>query len=135
MVGTNFSQRRDFTRYHPTPTSKPFDTIEVEHAAPDGIVQGGSGMLQDQLECPFRAFARHRLGVRQEREPSEFPDALERGIVLHSVMQRLGNTYATRKQLLALTTEEIYAACEHVLMQQRPLPDLFVANECARLAH
>ena len=91
-------------------------------------------MLQDQLECPFRAFARHRLGVRQEREPSEFPDALERGIVLHSVMQRLGNTYATRKQLLALTTEEIYAACEHVLMQQRPLPDLFVANECARLS-
>ena len=91
-------------------------------------------MLQDQLECPFRAFARHRLGVRQEREPSEFPDALERGIVLHSVMQRLGSTYATRTQLLALTAEEIYAACEHVLMQHRPLPELFVANECARLS-
>ncbi len=137
-VGTNFSQRQDFTRYHPYFQRANVALTQSEDwngtPLPDGVVQGGSGMLQDQLECPFRAFARHRLGVRQEREPSEFPDALERGIVLHSVMQRLGNTYATRKQLLALTTEEIYAACEHVLMQQRPLPDLFVANECARLS-
>jgi probable DNA repair protein len=99
----------------------------------DGYVHGGTGILQDQLECPFRAYARHRLGLRQEREPSEFPDALERGIVLHGVMQLLGDKCGDREQLLELTSRDINTACRHILSQRRPLPAAFIENECSRL--
>lgn len=100
---------------------------------PDGHTQGGTGILQDQLECPFRAYAKHRLELRQEREPSEFPDALERGLVLHNIMQRLCEQNQTSQELLQLTTGDIYATCQQVLIQRRPLPRAFVENECRRL--
>ena len=138
LIPTNASARANLSQYHPylQANDVPLEQFEDWSGTPlpDGLVQGGSGILQDQLECPFRSYACHRLGIRQDREPSDFPDALERGIVLHSVMQLLGNRCSTSEQLVALTSEEIYAACEHVLMQRRPLPTSFVANECARLS-
>ena len=102
-------------------------------ALPDAHTQGGTGILQDQLECPFRAYARHRLGLRQEREPSEFPDALERGLVLHTIMQRLYEQNQTSQELLQLTTGDIYAICQQALVQRRSLPRAFIENECQRL--
>ena len=100
----------------------------------DKRMLGGSSALQDQLECPFRAYAQQRLGLRQERNPSEFPDALERGLTLHAVMQYLAEHCETSEQFVELTDSKIYQACAKVLGGRAPLPQEFFNNECARLA-
>lgn len=51
--------------------------------------KGGTRVLADQAACPFRAFARHRLGARELETPSTGPDAATRGTLLHEFMARL----------------------------------------------
>ena len=68
-------------------------------------MRGGTNALQDQLECPFRAYAQQRLGLRREREPTEFPDALERGLTLHALMQHLTERCATSQENWSLLTQ------------------------------
>ncbi len=70
-----------------------FETREIE-TIPDGkapplrekIVKGGTRVLADQAACPFRAFARHRLGAEGLDTPQEGLDALQRGQLLHALM-------------------------------------------------
>ena len=95
---------------------------------------GGTKALQDQLECPFRAYAQQRLGLRREREPTEFPDALERGLTLHALMQHLTERCETSQQMMELTDAEIYLACAQVLGHRAALPAEFLKNEYSRLA-
>lgn len=49
-------------------------------------VGGGAGLLADQAACPFRAFARHRLGARPLEAPHDGLDAAERGELLHRAL-------------------------------------------------
>lgn len=48
---------------------------------------GGTRILADQAACPFRAFARHRLGADALETPVEGPDARTRGKLLHALMK------------------------------------------------
>ncbi len=54
-----------------------------------GRAKGGSRVLTDQSACPFRAFARHRLGARALEAPEAGPDALDRGRLLHELMKEI----------------------------------------------
>ena len=58
-------------------------------AFPGGKVGGGTRVLADQAACPFRAFARHRLGARTLEEPAAGLDASQRGSLLHALMKHL----------------------------------------------
>ena len=50
------------------------------------VTPGGTSLLRDQARCPFRAWAVHRLGLRETREPQNYPDALERGTLIHDAL-------------------------------------------------
>ena len=52
-------------------------------------VRGGTRVLADQAACPFRAFARWRLGARSLETPAEGLDAAGRGRLLHALMSAL----------------------------------------------
>jgi ATP-dependent helicase/nuclease subunit B len=52
-------------------------------------IKGGTRVLADQAACPFRAFARHRLGARALEAPVEGLDAADRGNLLHAFMKHL----------------------------------------------
>lgn len=65
-------------------------------------VRGGTKVLSDQAACPFRAFARHRLGARALEEPSDGLDASARGNLLHELMARL---WRELKDSAALATD------------------------------
>ncbi len=56
---------------------------------PAGTLGGGSARVADQSACPFRAFARHRLGVEPLGPPPRGLDALTRGRLVHAVLQTL----------------------------------------------
>jgi probable DNA repair protein len=51
--------------------------------------KGGTRILVDQSACPFRAFAKHRLGAEPLEEPVEGLDARDRGSLLHALMKEL----------------------------------------------
>ena len=68
-------------------------------------VGGGATVLRDQAACPFRAFARHRLGARTLGAPEAGLDAAERGTLLHRVLSLVWTRLGTQAQLLA--TDEL----------------------------
>ncbi len=49
---------------------------------------GGTSIFRDQAACPFRAFARHRLGAEGLAEPVNGLDPAERGNLVHSVLEQ-----------------------------------------------
>lgn len=50
-------------------------------------ISGGTAILKDQALCPFRAFARHRLGARGLDTASLGFDGLDRGSLVHRVLE------------------------------------------------
>ena len=70
-------------------------------------VSGGAAILRDQAACPFRAFARHRLGAPPLGGPEVGLDAAERGTLLHRVLSLLWTRLETHAQLLAMDESTI----------------------------
>ena len=95
-------------------------------------VTGGTRLIEDQAHCPFRAFASHRLGLKQPRHPSDFPDALIRGNCLHTVLQKLFTQYPDSASLLDVSEADIVGMAQAVLKPYH-LPVQFVQHEVARL--
>ena len=65
-------------------------------------VAGGAAVLRDQAACPFRAFARHRLGANALGVPEAGLDAAERGTLLHRVLSLVWAQLQTQAQLIAM---------------------------------
>jgi len=70
-------------------------------------LKGGSGVLQQQASCPFNAFAVYRLFARDVEEPSPGLSAIERGIILHGVLQYFWDDVGNSSRLAAMSDEEI----------------------------
>ncbi len=75
------SARLEWRTDHPPPVVCDGSSGERQH--------GGSGLLKDQGDCPFRAFARYRLQARGLEPFGLVPDAAQRGDLMHALMQRL----------------------------------------------
>lgn len=54
----------------------------------DTRVRGGSSILENQAQCPFRAFVRHRLQAERLEQERPGLDARERGTLLHQMLER-----------------------------------------------
>ncbi|HTP63513.1 MAG TPA: PD-(D/E)XK nuclease family protein, partial [Burkholderiales bacterium] len=86
-------------------SARKIESISDGKAPPikDKTIRGGTRVLTDQAACPFRAFARHRLGAEGLDAPSEGPDAMDRGILLHTLMaaiwKELGSSLSLAKDL------------------------------------
>lgn len=65
-------------------------------------ITGGYAVLKNQAECPFRAFANHRLHV----DPIELPEidfhSRERGILVHKVLEIFWREVKSRSALQSL---------------------------------
>lgn len=53
----------------------------------DSRVGGGARLFEDQAYCPFRAFAIHRLGIRELEEAGLGIDARDKGNLFHDTVQ------------------------------------------------
>lgn len=101
--------------------------------------RGGSALFKDQAACPFRAFARHRLGAGTLGSAREGLNAAERGNLMHWALEWLWRRLESQTQLLALEPQALQQlaeeACAFALSQ---LPSLrlgprFATLEQARL--
>ncbi|MFZ4076834.1 MAG: PD-(D/E)XK nuclease family protein, partial [Legionellaceae bacterium] len=90
------------------------------------VKRAGSHVLAHQAKCPFRAFAMQRLHVKQTPPPSIGPSPLERGLLIHKILEELWRTLKTQDSLCkqssealdALITQAIQAAIQPLVTQK-----------------
>lgn len=93
--------------------------LESDHKIPPAIsdeqgtriasFKGGTALLKDQAECPFRAYAYYRLGLKYQPFDSayELGNAAMRGEVIHRALELLWTELKDQKTLLALSESEL----------------------------
>ena len=74
-------------------------------ACDDMALRGGTFLFKLQAACPFKAFAELRLGARALEEPEPGLNALDRGRLLHRVLERVWGRLKSHGHLLAVTEE------------------------------
>lgn len=106
-----------------------------------GPVRGGTQVISDQAACPFRSFARHRLNARALDAVDVGISRLDRGRLIHHVMQHLWQSlkdHATlavkpAEEIRQLVDESVGAAMKSVLRRRAPPTRRFAELEAARL--
>ncbi len=74
-------------------------------ASGDAALTGGTFLFKLQAACPFKAFAELRLGARALEEPEPGLNALDRGRLMHRVLERVWGRMKSHGHLLAVTEE------------------------------
>jgi ATP-dependent helicase/nuclease subunit B len=128
-------------------TSKPEQLIGtkqvpalIDDVAPtvfkDEVIYGGTDILKQQAACPFRAFVKHRLHAKALNEPEVGLCAVERGLLVHKVLEYFWRRVYSQQALLALSADEleqIVSDCVQkavwVVMSQRQLPQSLIRIE------
>ena len=126
-VASHRRRRHPWLAQAPEPAS---EAAPPDQATPlEGEIQGGTSLVRDQAECPFRAWAVHRLGLKEEQSAERFPDALARGTIVHEAFHKL-----YRDHERPFFDEDISAAVEATLAEQLAhAPARFQANEKSRI--
>lgn len=95
-----------------TPSPAPMEIIAADTAAPElhpdsqrTKVKGGTGVLQDQSDCPFRAFAHRRLGAVDTTPPRPGLDAMQRGVLVHKALEIFWHNISGLAELIALSEQ------------------------------
>ena len=103
--------------------------VTEDHRAPPVVAEalaqprrGGTGLLQQQLDCPFRAFAIQRLRAVDRPLPSATLDPMQRGTLAHKVLEQFWATHVSQAAVRAMTEAEreqaMTAAIDQTLAEQ-----------------
>jgi probable DNA repair protein len=90
--------------------SKPIEYLEeTSHleTSESEILKGGSSLIANQAECPFRAFAIHRLKAEELKEFTYGIPATDIGSAIHLVLEKLWGQLKTQRALSTLNNEEL----------------------------
>jgi probable DNA repair protein len=83
---------------------------------PETFAQGGgTGLLKSQAACPFQAFATYRLGARSWDDAKPGLDPLDRGSLLHDVLERVWRELGSQQQLRALRSGPLQELAEDAI--------------------
>ena len=80
----------------------------------DTPVPGGAALFKHQSDCPFRAFASHRLAADAPEAPAYRPDPLEHGQLLHAALRDVWERVGDQAALQALDADGQTALCREV---------------------
>lgn len=78
-------------------------------------LRGGTQLLSNQAQCPFKAFAKHRLHLTPEIDSTRGPNAMERGQILHLVMDKLWSVLQDQAKLLTMSDEQLHALLDRII--------------------
>ncbi len=114
--------RGEFLQAH-APALEPVEDARGPALAETRITRGGATLIRDQAACPFRAFARWRLGARAVSVAASPLDARARGNLVHAVLRDLWSEIRTHAALLALDSamrrQRVLSAVDRALAQER----------------
>ncbi|WP_251357957.1 PD-(D/E)XK nuclease family protein [Kangiella sp. TOML190] len=108
----------------------------------DKQIKGGTGFFKDQINCPFKAYLSYRLRAKAFEEAEEGLNALERGQIVHKVLERFWKAQASSEILQDKTQQQLLEVIlpylEQVLIEFKQSLyflqiDSFFANEKHRL--
>jgi ATP-dependent helicase/nuclease subunit B len=111
---------------------EPFEDWRAPRVKP-GPQRGGTKVLADQAACPFRAFARWRLGAEALEEPAPGLDPRDRGKLLHALMREIWSRVRSHSNLAKdLTT--VIAQAAQTAVSEMGLTGRYAELERERLA-
>ena len=101
---------RGSDRYiHALRESRRGEVVE-DHNGPglaDASAGGGTSLFKLQAMCPFKAFAELRLGATELDEAETGLSALDRGLLIHRVLQRIWDVLGSHAGLLSTGDEQL----------------------------
>ena len=126
--------------------SSRMETIQDHRAPPcrDVPFRAGTSLFKLQAACPFRAFAELRLGAQAPDQPEPGLSALDRGQLVHRILERVWEKLRSRQGLLSMSEEgladlvgsEAAAEIRKFSQRRRVLRNArFAAIELARIEH
>lgn len=96
--------------------SSDLEVLEDMHApavTKEEIIKGGSFILKSQAACPFQAFAAIRLNATTIAEPHLGLNALQRGVILHRILEMVWQQIKSHQQLCEMTPTELNQLIEN----------------------
>lgn len=85
---------------------------EAPCVASNEAILGGSSLFSSQAACPFKAFSKHRLGLRNLEQPQLGLNAADRGSILHRALELVWMQLKNSDALHALSNSEQVELCE-----------------------
>lgn len=85
------------------------EPVEIDPAPPlaQVLAKGGSSILKHQANCPFRAFAELRLGARALENADIGLSAMDKGNLVHSILEKVWIKLQSQKNLLAMESSNL----------------------------
>jgi len=83
-----------------------------------GRLSGATRRLENQAACPMRGWSLHTLDLEQPVAPHSLPNALERGVLLHSTLQLLFEELPSSTELQKLDEDARTELCLKLAKQQ-----------------
>ncbi len=81
------------------------------------LARGGSAIIKSQSQCPFRAFAEHRLHAKPLEDATLGFDARERGGFLHKALQIVWQQLETQSRLRGTSVDELQKIVEDAVAE------------------
>ncbi len=75
----------------------------------EGSSPGGSALFKDMSACPFRAFAKHRLGARPMEDPDLGLSYRDRGTTVHKALEVIWRELGSHARLMELSSQDVDA--------------------------
>lgn len=73
----------------------------------DTTLKGGTFIFKLQAACPFKAFAELRLKATAPEQPEPGLNALDRGLLVHLILERIWKQLQSHEGLLSLTEDSL----------------------------
>ncbi len=83
-----------------------YNDFQATEFTSDTKTKGGSSLLRDQSNCPFLALANYRLKASTKNLQEAFPDASDRGSILHKVLELFFTRVESQEALTILAPAE-----------------------------
>ena len=89
--------------------SSRMETLEDHHGPPcsDAALEGGTSVFKLQAACPFKAFAELRLGAKAPDQPEDGLSALDRGQLIHRILEDVWNRLRSHQGLSSMTEDRL----------------------------
>jgi ATP-dependent helicase/nuclease subunit B len=84
----------------------------TDETAPEfaqGDSTGGASLFKDMAACPFRAFAKHRLGARPMEDPDLGLNYRDRGTTVHKALEVIWHELGSHARLMELSPQVLEA--------------------------
>ena len=110
------------------------DTLKLNYVTDETVsplmyqeVKGGSSLITDVARCQFRAFVHFRLKAKQDDQPKDDFDAMDKGNLVHHILEKLWRDHFERSQ--AVMKQKLNSAEFEPVLRQLVTDELLDANQ------